>query len=374
MILSIAIYHGLSSHYNIYDYIIHWCQRNNFDCTIYTNDHPNDHPNDYIKKFPALIHNSCSNFINNAHLYHIVFLNTSHDHTFDKSWFDLYGLRYKIIDTNIHIDNLDEYVKDNHPKLFTQLTYDIIIPKNIFFMWLAKPDTNDNVPTKYKKNIRTFRKHNPGYTIKIWNLKNTSEIIARYLPEFYQAFLTMTPWICKCDFARFCLIYIFGGIYADLDFYCNKCLDGLLEDKESVFTFEPKEHAENFMSILYGENYLYNGFFASISKTLFIYGWLETMASNVLISDVLLKTGPVGFGLYYEKISDKPEIIDTHKIIPYNINHQISFNVINIDDNYVYTLWNEGTYWYNYLIIQNAYVLIIIIIMILLFILYLVTK
>src|SRR5437870_12637372 len=100
-------------------------------------------------------------------------------------------------------------------------------------------------------------------------------MITKYLPEFYPIFLSMEPCICKCDFARFCVIYIFGGIYSDVDFYCSKNLDSLLENKHHIFTFEPEEH---------GKNYLYNGFFAAKPKNVFIYGWLKTMQSNLSLS------------------------------------------------------------------------------------------
>jgi len=384
MLLTVAIYNGLSVYHDLYSYILYWCKQNNFDCTIYSNDHSDD----YKEKFPFLIYDNCPNFINNAHLYHIIFLIAAEDDTFDKSWSDLYGLHHKIVKFNhisadkhpeikksINIKNfnndkegvcqvLDKYVKDSRPNLFNQVSNNIIIPKNIYFMWLAKPDAKKGIPSKYTRNIKTFRKYNPGYTIKIWNLEDTTITIKTYLPEFWETFAT----ISKCDFARFCLIYIFGGIYSDLDFYCSKQLDGLLNDKEYIFAIEPCEH---------GKDHLYNGFFASIPKNPFIYGWLKTMESHALLSQVMFKTGPIGLAYYYNGLTDKPQLTETYKVMLYYNKHKVINTVSdanNIDDNYVYTLWNEGTNWDTNNFAGFIYIGIIIVIMILIFILYLVTK
>ena len=405
MILTVAIYNGFSTYHELYSYILYWCKRNNFECTIYSNECP-DH---YKEKFPFLTYEKYSSFINNAHLYHIVFLTTADEYTFSKSWLDLFGLRQKIIKFNhgtydrhpeiqkcINVKKLDnygqkfiyslndkqdkedayqalyKYIRDNRPKLFTQITDNLIMPRNLFFMWLAKPGNNtsqkNSIPCKYSKNIKTFRKHNPDYNIKIWNLEETSEAIEKHLPEFYYTFLSMTPWISKCDFARFCLIYIFGGVYSDLDFYCNKNLDGLLEGKEYIFTFEPREH---------GGEFLYNGFFASVAKNPFIYGWLKTMEDNFMMRDVMHRTGPSAFSLYYSQLEHKPQITETYKIILYNKLHLVTRDIgdlENVDNNSVYTLWDEGTDWYSERVIQYICIGIILIIMILIFAIYLILR
>jgi len=60
-------------------------------------------------------------------------------------------------------------------------------------MWLDENNANNGIPRKYKRNIKTFNKHNPDHDIKFWNLESTSALIEKHLPEFYQTFLDMTP-------------------------------------------------------------------------------------------------------------------------------------------------------------------------------------
>lgn len=240
---------------------------------------------------------------------------------------------------------LDNYMKQWRPSLFQKckIIDKLSIPKTINFMWLDKSRNNSDLitfPDKYKRNIDTYKKYNPDYVIKIWNFKEIDRIIKKYLPEFYQLFITLTPWISKCDFARFCVVYIYGGIYSDLDFYCSKHLDSLLYGKDHVLAFEPKEH---------GVNFLYNGFFAAAPKSKFIYGWLQTMQVNAKLEEVMIKSGPIGLGSYYNmETTIKPQLTETHKIILYNDKHNIIDDIgdlDNINDNYVYTVWKEGTGW-----------------------------
>jgi len=91
----------------------------------------------------------------------------------------------------------------------------------------------------------------------------------------------------------------------------------------------------------------------------------------------MFKTGPIGLAYYYNGLTDKPQLTETYKVMLYYNKHKVINTVSdanNIDDNYVYTLWNEGTNWDTNNFAGFIYIGIIIVIMILIFILYLVTK
>lgn len=64
---------------------------------------------------------------------------------------------------------------------------------------------------------------------------------------------------------RFCIIYVNGGVYADLDFYCRSNLISIIKDKKEVFYREVPEHEPQ-------HKQLYNGFFASVPNIKFIRG------------------------------------------------------------------------------------------------------
>ena len=278
-----------------------------------------DHYHYHYKKYTNM-----NQLIKDSHFYDIIFLPQHHNNT-------TYGFCYKTMILN-HIKNiqeLDQSIRQLRPHLFDDCQYNSIIPKTIHFMWLS--EDNSGMPDKYKKNIQSFKDHN-DYNIKIWDYDKVDLLIKQQLPEFYDTFKTMTPWISKCDFARFCVIYILGGIYSDCDFYCTKSLNKLLNHKEEIYVWEIS-------------NVLCNGFFASTPKSKFIYGWLNKMKQNMDQNNhVLEKTGPRGLGKYYHQSSIKPMCLPTHYILPYEFGSKVIRREY-IDQYYVYTLWDEGSGW-----------------------------
>lgn len=299
--LNIAIYdkdNDISD--NMYTKLINYCKKYNYSWKIYKHE------------------------LKDAHRYHIIFIKNIDD------LMNTYGIHYKIIYIDQLPEDIDKYITQKRPLLFKKSDNNIIIPKNIHFMWLSK--NNTGIPKKYNKNINTYKQYNPDYIIKLWENNEIDTLIKNNLPEFYETFLNITPWISKCDFARFCLIYIMGGIYSDCDFYCNKSLNGLINHKTELYIRET-------------DTALFNGFFASIPKSEFIYGWLERMKQNMNGSNVLFKTGPVGFGIYYNQLTTKPALTETYYVLPYKYLSNIMENVDKIDENYVYTLWHEGCGW-----------------------------
>ena len=260
-----------------------------------------------------------------------------------------------ILERDREAKKFDQSLRQLRPELFKQVIINSKIPKIIHFMWLSKSGSLD-IPTKY--NVESFLKHNKNYQIMFWNVQNVEELISNNLPQFLETYQTMTPWISKCDFARFCVIYVVGGIYSDLDFYCMKPLDGLIADLEQVFVTEPETNCELLPQ-------LFNGFFASIAKTKFIYDWLTRMSNNV--GNVLVKTGPIGLYQHYLKYNF--ELVPTHYVLLYDDQRQATSKLV--DQNYVYTVWDEGTGWNDNLVGQavgnSLYVGLLIFFLVLLF-------
>jgi len=254
--------------------------------------------------------------IKNAYQYHVMFVK-NHKETNNKI----------VLPDNITTDDLDNLIKNKFPNLFNNIEYHSEIPRTIHFMWLSKHGDNQ-IPLKYEKNINSYKKYCHDYDIQYWYLNTVNDVIKKELPEFYDTYCQITPWISKCDFARFCIIYLYGGIYTDCDFYCIKSLNALLYDKHEIYVFEKKDS-------------LFNGFFASTPKSEFIYGWLLKMKDHLSYTYVLEKTGPVGFARYYYQIKNKPAITDSKYIIPISYDNCLS----DIDDVYVYTSWREGCGW-----------------------------
>ncbi|MBQ8049151.1 MAG: glycosyl transferase [Bacteroidales bacterium] len=84
-----------------------------------------------------------------------------------------------------------------------------MLPKVIHYCWFGgKP-----LPKKAKKCIESWKKYLPDYEIKRWDETNFDVNISSYTQEAY----SVGKYAFVSDYARFWIIYKYGGIYFDTD-------------------------------------------------------------------------------------------------------------------------------------------------------------
>lgn len=106
------------------------------------------------------------------------------------------------------------------------------IPKIIHYCWFGRGE----LPSLIKKCIKSWGKYLPDYEIKEWNEDNFNININEYVRQAYDA----KKYAFVSDYARFYILYNYGGIYMDTDVEVIKTLDDLLND-EMFAGFEGKE-------------------------------------------------------------------------------------------------------------------------------------
>lgn len=84
-----------------------------------------------------------------------------------------------------------------------------MIPKIIHYCWFG----GNPLPEDAKKYIESWRKYCPGYEIKEWNESNFDINCCDYVREAYEA----KKWAFVSDYARFYILYQYGGLYFDTD-------------------------------------------------------------------------------------------------------------------------------------------------------------
>lgn len=84
-----------------------------------------------------------------------------------------------------------------------------MIPKIIHYCWFG----GSPLPDDAKKCIASWKKYFPGYEIKEWNESNFDLESCDYVREAYQA----KKWAFVSDYARFWILFNYGGIYFDTD-------------------------------------------------------------------------------------------------------------------------------------------------------------
>lgn len=63
---------------------------------------------------------------------------------------------------------------------------------------------------------------NPMMYHLVWNRKHCVSLIRKHYAEFEGLFFALPHEIQRCDFARYCILHRYGGIYADMDYKCTK--------------------------------------------------------------------------------------------------------------------------------------------------------
>lgn len=110
------------------------------------------------------------------------------------------------------------------------------IPKVIHYCWFGK----NELGSKEKKCIESWKKYMPDYKIIRWDEKNYDISSCEFLKNAYEA----KKWAFVSDYARLDIIYNYGGIYLDTDVEVIKKFDDLLND-DAFFGFESKKYIAN---------------------------------------------------------------------------------------------------------------------------------
>ena len=84
-----------------------------------------------------------------------------------------------------------------------------MIPKIIHYCWFGR----NPLPPLAQNCIESWKKYLPDYEIKEWNEDNFDINITQYTKEAYEA----KKYAFVSDYARFWILYNYGGIYFDTD-------------------------------------------------------------------------------------------------------------------------------------------------------------
>ena len=108
-----------------------------------------------------------------------------------------------------------------------------MIPKIIHYCWFGRGP----LPELAQKCIASWKKYLPDYEIKEWNEDNFDVNIIPYTAEAYQA----KKYAFVSDYARFWILYRYGGIYFDTDVEVIRSIDDIIERGNFMgFETDPK--------------------------------------------------------------------------------------------------------------------------------------
>lgn len=112
-----------------------------------------------------------------------------------------------------------------------------MIPKIIHYCWFGRGP----LPELAQKCIASWKKYLPDYEIKEWNEDNFDVNIIPYTTEAYKA----KKYAFVSDYARFWILYQYGGIYFDTDVEVIRPIDDIISKGNFMgFETDPKPHSK----------------------------------------------------------------------------------------------------------------------------------
>ena len=95
------------------------------------------------------------------------------------------------------------------------------IPKIIHHIWMGK----NEIPDLNIKCAESIKKTNSDFEYKLWKDDDVNNMMKNDFPEYYEKFNELPRMIMKIDMFRYFLMYKYGGLYTDMDYYMFKGFD-----------------------------------------------------------------------------------------------------------------------------------------------------
>lgn len=132
-----------------------------------------------------------------------------------------------------------------------------------------------DIPPEFEKNRKLIQKFYPNSTINLHDDEAIDKFVKEYFPEYYHdTFIKMPQHIMRVDTVRYMWMYIYGGVYCDLDIQFKQPM----EFQSGVIFIEREWTYPKDRTIT---NSVHNCIFASVPKHQIWMDILDGIAQNV---------------------------------------------------------------------------------------------
>lgn len=173
-----------------------------------------------------------------------------------------------------------------------------LIPKVIYQSWGAK-----TLKPLMSKNVERIKSLNPEYEYKLYDDSDCRKfILDNFGVNYADAFDAIIPGAFKCDFWRYAVLYVNGGVYLDIDMEPLYPFREILKDSDQFVSVADQE---NGIDKITG---IYQAFIACKPKHPILLYSLQMSFSNIATRRLSINsldiTGPtvmgVAFNLYFK--------------------------------------------------------------------------
>ena len=200
---------------------------------------------------------------------------------------------------SIILNDEDETILNHywHTKIIPENT----IPKNIFQTWETK-----NITPKLQNIANIWKEKHPDYSYYLYDKNERFEFIKNNFDnDVLTAYQRLIPGAFKSDLWRYCVLYIYGGYYIDIDTLCLEKIDNVfnINNLEFVTVIDLNTNINE------GTHNLANGFIGSMPNSPILLNAINMVVYNVLNKNLpkspLDFTGPGVMGQSVNKYLNK---------------------------------------------------------------------
>lgn len=163
------------------------------------------------------------------------------------------------------------------------------VPKILHWVWFnfADPSEESEPPAHRIPFQESWIKQHSDWEVKVWKDAEARRLMEQHYKSFLELYDSYPSPIFRADMIRYFILYHFGGLYVDWDFYCFRNTEKLFDGDSQFYAFhEPPEHAAG--------TAVNNGLMAAVKGSDFIWSVIEALrpAPGNSFFDVLDTTGP----------------------------------------------------------------------------------
>ena len=104
------------------------------------------------------------------------------------------------------------------------------IPKIIWQTWKTH-----QVPDKWKTSPESIQRFCPGWTYHLTDDQENLQFVKEHFPQFLDLYQSFDREIYRVDMVRYLRLYLYGGVYLDLDLELIKPLEDLLTEEGNLY-------------------------------------------------------------------------------------------------------------------------------------------
>ena len=122
-------------------------------------------------------------------------------------------------------NNIDKYLQDKNSRIIHQV-------------WFGTIPNKKEAQKTYKK-LQLYRDSwkikNPNWCHIEWNKEMSDSLVKIHFPKYYNMYKEYPYEIQRCDLVRYFILCRYGGLYVDMDYYCNKPWDEAINKFKNDF-------------------------------------------------------------------------------------------------------------------------------------------